>query len=236
MKRIATALVLLLTLSVSAAMARDIAESSATKPAPRDGNWTKRHEGFNEEAKKGGYDLLFIGDSITDGWRGQKAIWESAFGKYKPFNIGIGGDRTQHVLWRLQNGNIEGIKPKVAVLMIGTNNSNGKDNTAEEIGAGITAIVDHLRTKLPETKILILAIFPRGEKPNPQREKNAEASKIAAKLADDKHVFFLDIGPKFLEEDGTLSKEIMPDRLHLSSKGYQIWADAITPKLEELMK
>ena len=114
-------------------------------------------------------------------------------------NLGIGGDRTQHVLWRLDNGNIEGIKPKVAVLMIGTNNSNGNDNTAEEIADGIKAIVEKLREELPETKVLLLAVFPRGEKPNPQREKNAKASEMASKLADGKKVHYLDIGPKFLE-------------------------------------
>jgi beta-glucosidase len=119
--------------------------------------------------------------------------------------------------------------------MIGTNNSNGNDNTAEEIGAGITAIVTKLREKLPNTKVLVLAVFPRGAAPNPQREKNAKASEIAAKLADDKMVYYLDIGPKFLAADGTLSKDIMPDLLHLSPKGYDIWAEAIEPKVTELM-
>ena len=150
-------------------------------------------------------------------------------------NLGIGGDRTQHVLWRLDNGNIEGISPKLAVLMIGTNNSNGTDNTAEEIGVGIQAIVKKLREKLPTTKVLILAVFPRGEKPNPQREKNAKASEIASKLADNESIFFLDIGPKFLTADGTLTKEIMPDFLHLTPKGYEIWAEAIEPSVVKLM-
>ncbi len=148
---------------------------------------------------------------------------------------GIGGDRTQHVLWRLENGNIDGVKPKAAVLMIGTNNSNGRDHTAEEIADGIKAIVAKLRKELPETKILLLAIFPRGEKPNPQREKNAKASKLASEVADNKTVHFLDIGDKFLSADGSLSKEIMPDYLHLSPKGYQIWAEAIEAKVAELM-
>ena len=123
-------------------------------------------------------------------------MWAKYYGKRNAVNLGIGGDRTQHVLWRLDHGNVDGISPKLAVLMIGTNNSNGTDNTAEEIAAGIKAIVKKLRTKLPQTKVLILAVFPRGEKPNPQREKNAKASEIAAKLADDKMVFFLDIGAK----------------------------------------
>jgi beta-glucosidase len=216
---------------------------TAARPAPKDANWVKnRHEKLNEEVKKRRDEikLLFIGDSITDAWSGGEKDagqeqWEKRFAKRGAINLGIGGDRTQHVLWRLENGNIEGLKPKAAVLMIGTNNSNGKDHTAEEIADGIKAIVAKLRKELPETKILLLAIFPRGAKPNPQREKNAQASKLASAVADGKMVHYLDIGDKFLEDDGTLSKEIMPDLLHLSPKGYEIWADAIEPKLAELM-
>ncbi len=203
-------------------------------PRPDDG-WKQRHAGLNEEAKKGGYEMIFLGDSITDGWHGGgRLVWSKFYDKRHALNLGIGGDRTQHVLWRIENGNIEGLHPKLAVLMIGTNNSNGNDNTAEEIGAGIQAIVKKLREKLPETKVLVLAIFPRGEKPNPQREKNAKASEIAAQLADNKDVFYLDIGPKFLASDGTLARDIMPDLLHLSPTAYEMWAEAIEPKVAEV--
>jgi hypothetical protein len=200
----------------------------------------KAHENFVAIAKQGTAQLLFLGDSITAGWGGQKAIWETAFGKYSPANFGIGGDRTQHVLWRIENGELDGIKPKAAVVMIGTNNS-GSD-PAEGIAKGVTKIVETIRQKSPATKILLLAVFPRGEKPstpekaNPGREKLKQVNEIIAKLDDGKKVFFLDIGSKFLEPDGSLTKEIMPDFLHLSAKGYQIWADAISPKLAELMK
>lgn len=212
------------------------AGNTAVNPVPRDAKWKVRHDSFNEKAKKGNIDLVFIGDSITQGWEGQgKDVWAKQYTPRKALNLGIGGDRTQHVLWRLDNGNIEGIAPKAAVIMIGTNNSNGKDNTAEEIAAGITAIVEKLRTKLPQTKILLLAIFPRGEKPNPQREKLAKVNEIIAKLADGKSVTYLDIGQKFLTEDGTLTKEIMPDFLHLSPKGYAIWADSIEDPLKKLL-
>ncbi len=205
-------------------------------PKPRDGNWMQRHQSFNDRVAKGNVDLLLIGDSITQGWEGAgKEAWAKYYGKRNAVNLGIGGDRTQHVLWRLDHGNIEGISPKLAVLMIGTNNSNGTDNTAEEIGEGIQAIVKKLRAKLPQTKVLILAVFPRGEKPNPQREKNAKASEIAAKLADNDMVFFQDIGDKFLAADGVLTKEIMPDYLHLSPQGYEIWAAAIEPNVAKLM-
>ncbi len=209
---------------------------TTVQPVPREGGWIDRHNKFNDRVKQGDVDLLLIGDSITQGWEGAgKDAWAKHYGPRKAVNLGIGGDRTQHVLWRLENGNIDGIKPKLAVLMIGTNNSNGNDNTAEEIAAGIEAIVQKLRSELPETKVLILAIFPRGEKPNPQREKNAKASEIASKLADDKMVYYLDIGPKFLTEDGTLTREIMPDFLHLTPRGYTIWAEAIEPTVAQLM-
>ena len=208
---------------------------SAVTPAPRpDDWWTKMHDGFNERAKKGDVELVFLGDSITQGWA-DNDTWKKYYGPRHAANFGIGGDRTQHVLWRLEHGNFDGIKPKLVVLMIGTNNSNGADNTAAEIADGIKAIVAGLREKLPDTKVLLLGIFPRGDKPNPQREKNAQASELASKIADDKHVFYLDIGSKFLEADGSLSKDVMPDYLHLSPKGYEIWADAIEPKVKELL-
>ncbi len=209
---------------------------STLKPVPREGRHAARHEKINERIKQGNVDLIFVGDSITQGWEGNgKDVWAKYYGERNATNLGIGGDRTQHVLWRLEHGNVDGIAPKLAVLMIGTNNSNRDDNTAEEIGAGIKAIVESLREKLPQTKVLILAVFPRGPKPSPQREKNAKASEIASKLADDKNVFYLDIGDEFLTDDGELTKEIMPDYLHLSPKGYEIWAAAIEPKVAELM-
>lgn len=216
------------------AFAEDAKPHTAVTPVPREGNWVKRHESINERAKAGDVDLLFIGDSITQGWN-DNAVWKKYYGTRKAMNAGIGGDRTQHVLWRLDNGNIDGIKPKLAVLMIGTNNSNREDNSAEEIADGVKAIVAKLRAKLPETKILVLAIFPRGEKPNAQREKNAKASELAAKVADDKMVFFQDIGKAFLTEDGTLTKEIMPDFLHLTLEGYEIWAKSIEAKVAEVV-
>ena len=208
---------------------------SAIKPEPREGNWMKRHEGFNTRVKQGNADLLFIGDSITQGWEGAgKAVWAERYAKRNAVNLGIGGDRTQHVLWRLDNGNIDGIQPKAAVLMIGTNNSG--TNTPEEIADGIKAIVAKLRSKLPETKILVLAVFPRGaDDKDARRQVNVKTNALVAPLADDKHVFFLDIGPKFLGTDGSLSKEIMPDLLHLSPAGYKIWADSIEAHVAKLM-
>jgi len=244
--KVRSALILLLCASVAqslwcasaAQVATEKASHAAVTPIPRDIEtwWKDRHEGFNKRAQRGGVDLVFIGDSITQGWETEgKTAWEKHYSKRNAMNLGIGGDRTQNVLWRLDNGNVEGISPKLAVVMIGTNNSNNKDHTAEEIADGITAIVERLKTKLPQTKILLLAIFPRGEKPNAQREKIAETNRIVSRLADDKTVFYLDIGPKFLSADGSLSKDIMPDFLHLSPKGYEIWAESVEPKISELM-
>jgi lysophospholipase L1-like esterase len=216
-------------------LAQEGKPNDAVVPVPRDATWMKRHESFNERVKQGNVDLIFIGDSITQGWEGGgKKAWEEFYGKRNAVNLGIGGDRTQHVVWRLDNGNIEGIKPKLAVLMIGTNNSGS--NTSDQIAAGITAIVEKLRTKLPETKVLVLGVFPRGaDTSDAKRKVNEGANEQIAKLADDKNVFYLDIGPKFLAEDGTLSKEVMPDLLHLNEKSYRIWAESIEPKVKQLM-
>jgi lysophospholipase L1-like esterase len=221
-------------------------KNPATTPAVRldkkgeqDAGWLKRHDGFVAIAKKGGVDVLFLGDSITDGWRGKngKAVWDKTFGDLKAANFGIGGDRTQHVLWRIQNGELDGIKPKVAMLMIGTNNTG--NDSAEQIADGVKAIVKTVHEKSPDTKVLLLAVFPRGNKDTfeftPQNAKITEINKIIAKLDDGgKTVKYLDIGSKFLK-DSKLSKDIMPDALHLSEPGYQIWADAVNPTLRDMV-
>lgn len=241
MKQACVRWILVLSLFGTASLAQPVCakepQNTATTPAIKDkGKFLESHEAINKRIAQGNVDLIFVGDSITAGWaNGGKATWEKYYAPRHAANLGIGGDRTQHVLWRLDNGNVEGIKPKLAVVMIGTNNSNRQDNTAEEIGAGIEAIVKKLQEKLPETKILIMAIFPRNETPNAQREKNAKASEIASKLADNKQVFYLDIGEKFLQPDGTLPREIMPDFLHPNAKGYEIWAEAIEPEVATLM-
>ena len=207
----------------------------AIKPVPRAGGWMKRHEAMNTRVKQGNVDLVFIGDSITQGWEGRgKNVWAKFYGKRNAVNLGIGGDRTQHVIWRLDNGNLAGIAPKAAVIMIGTNNSGS--NSPEEIAEGVTAIVRQLQEKTPKTKILLLATFPRGANPSDkQRQVNEGSNNIVAKLVADDNVFYLDIGKEFLGEDGSLSKEIMPDLLHLSERGYTIWAESIEPTLAKLM-
>ena len=212
-------------------------ELATTTPVSKpDDWWQQRHQKINDRAKQGDVDLIFIGDSITQGWEGDpgKDVWQKFYGSRKAMNAGIGGDRTQHVLWRLEHGNIDGIKPKLAVVMIGTNNS-GADSPGD-IAAGIMAIVEKLREKLPGTKILLLGVFPRG--PNGEDEKrqvNVATNNIIKSLDDGKKVFYLDISDEFLGDDGKLSKQIMPDLLHLSTRGYEIWAEAIEPKVSELL-
>ncbi len=215
---------------------KDDKTNPASTATPREKGWMKRHEGFIDIAKKGDIDLLFIGDSITDSWRDKngKKSWERFFAPETAANFGITGDRTEHVLWRLQNGELEGITPKVVVLLIGTNNT-GRDSAAQ-IAEGITAVVKTIRDKSPPTAVLLLGIFPRGEKTDDRhRGKIAEINKTIARLDDGKKVRYLDIGAKFLEKDGTLTKEVMPDFLHLSAKGYEIWGTAINPTVQEML-
>jgi len=208
-------------------------KNPATTPQNRD---VGRHKQFLALAEKGGIDVVFIGDSITEGW-GNNAVWKKHYVPLKAANFGIGGDQTGHVLWRITEGKeLDTITPKVAVVMIGTNNT-GRDS-AEQIAEGITLIVKTIQEKTPKTKVLLLGVFPRSVKADsPARKKISEINTIIAKLDDGgKKVKYLDIGQKFLTEDGTLTKEVMPDALHLSGKGYEIWAEAMNPTLQELLK
>jgi lysophospholipase L1-like esterase len=214
-----------------------VVRHSAITPQPLAGDgWRLRvHERFNQRIAKENVDMVFLGDSITAGWEGPgKTVWEKFYGDRNAVNFGIGGDRTEHILWRLDNGNLNGITPKVVVLMIGTNNVGR--NSSREIADGVTAIVSKIRKISPKTQVLVLAIFPRGiSKGSGARQINRGTNALLAKLDDGKHVHFLDIGQKFLEEDGTLRRKIMPDLLHLSPEGYSIWANSIERKLSELL-
>ncbi|MHC4063747.1 MAG: platelet-activating factor acetylhydrolase IB subunit [Planctomycetota bacterium] len=212
-------------------------QSAAVTPQARpDAWWVERHEKINTRAKKGDIDLIWLGDSITQGWESAgKGVWQKYYGNRRTANMGISGDQTQHVLWRLEHGNVEGISPKVAVIMIGTNNSNGGDYTHEEIAQGVLTIVQSVREKLPQTRVLLLAIFPRGQYPDAQREKIAAVNSTIAKSADGRMVRYLDIGDRFLDGSGRISREIMPDFLHLSPAGYEIWAKSIELVLVEML-
>ena len=179
-------------------------------------------------------DLIFDGDSITAGWQSTgRSIWNEHYGKLNAFDFGIAGDGTQHLLWRLIEGKqADGLHPKLIVLMIGTNNLS---NTADQVADAIKRIVAEYQKRCPEAVILLQAILPRGEQPanNPHRDKNKVINQTLAKFADGKKVIFIDFGDKFLNPDGTIIADLMPGFLHPSAKGYQIWADAIPPIINQ---
>ena len=277
-RMISAGCVLALSLLISTLSAQDKAvDNPAAAKLDRD---VPRHKDFLKriEDSKGVGDVIFLGDSITNGWEGQKA-WQEYFGAFKPVNLGIGGDQTGHVLWRITDGHeIDNLKPKAAVIMIGTNNGH----SAPQVAGGIAAIVAELKRQKPDIKILVLGVFPRGgsgdadksleqitegvkpineelkkDKPDLKAlnaavrklgqqpgtipaeklsKKIAEINAIIAKLDDGKTVFYKDIGKEFLDQNGGLSGEIMPDYLHLSAKGYDIWGKAIKADLEKLVK
>ncbi|MEO7272150.1 MAG: GDSL-type esterase/lipase family protein [Vicinamibacterales bacterium] len=197
-----------------------------------------RHQGFVEVAKQGNIDLLLHGDSITDWWvqgDANKAMFDQYFGAMRTANFAVAGDTTQGVLWGLRNGEGQGFQPKAIMLMIGTNNSGG--GTGPEIAEGVGAVVLELRKDFPNAKILLLAIFPRAVPGDPVRDKLAEANRIISRLDDQQHVFYLDIGAKFLDSSGVfLPEAFRPDNLHPLAKGYDIWGAAVKDKLAELMK
>lgn len=199
--------------------------------------WMPRHEEkLAEKAKVERVDLVWIGDSITHGWEGEgKEIWKQRYASRNSLNLGFSGDRTENVLWRLQHGAIDGISPKVVVVMIGTNNTGHRQDPADQTAAGVAAILGELEQRVPDAKVLLLAIFPRGETAeDPLRKLNTEINAELAKLADGKRVHFLDINERFLE-DGKLPTSIMPDLLHPNAEGYRIWGEAIEPQLAKLM-
>ena len=199
-----------------------------------DAGFLKAHESFLKRREQP-IGILFLGDSITAGWVKAKEIWDEHYGKHNPANFGISGDKTQHVLWRIANGELDGIKPKVLVLMIGTNNS--AQWSAEDIIKGDLKIVEEIHKKLPQTKLLLLGIFPRKPSPNdPLRAKIKTVNEALAKLDDGKRTRYLDLGPKFLDPYGRLSPDIMLDYLHPNDAGYKIWAEAMQPLLDEMLK
>lgn len=200
--------------------------------------WMPRHTEKLEAIKKQDkVEFLMIGDSITHGWEsGGRKVWDKYYAPRHAFNLGFSGDRTENVLWRLQHGAVEGVSPKLAILMIGTNNAGHRQDKPEDTAAGVKAIVGELRTRLPNMKILVLAIFPRGKDAGDSlRKLNDATNQILAGLADNQHVFYLDVSAKFLEDGGVLPAAIMPDLLHPNEQGYEIWAEAMEPTVKQLL-
>ncbi len=212
--------------------------NTAVIPATRgdEPRWRERDRAITRRAQQGNAELAFIGDSITQGWEGRgNGVWEAFYGDRDAINLGIGGDRTEHVIWRLTHGNLGKIKPKVAVLMIGTNNTGHAMQDPDQVAAGVERILEILEQRLPDTKVVLHGIFPRGEdRLDLMRLNNIAINQRIRRLADGDRVRFLEIGETFLEPDGTISESIMPDRLHLSEVGYRLWAEALEPTLKEL--
>ena len=220
--------------------------SAAIEKNDSSGRFRYLHAAFVARAK-GPMDVLFIGDSITEGWNKAPHVWDHYYGLLRPANFGIGGDQTQHVIWRIENGELDGAKPKVVVLMLGTNNTSM--HTAEEIAAADKKIVEMIRAKIPAAKVLVLAIFPRGARKNAQGEVTETAITDAnkrmaiinaanaelAKLDDGRNVRFLDINAVFLGQDGKIPWSVMPDQLHPTAAGYQLWAEAMQPLLQKML-
>jgi len=238
------------TVTVTTPGAPGAAMSDASIGIPKAGNklFFELHESFLARGKAGPIGVLFLGDSITYLWREAPHIWDHYFGKYQPANFGIGGDQTQHVIWRIENGELDGIKPKVVVLMIGTNNAHS--NTGEQVADAVKRIVDLTRAKIPGVKVLLLAIIPRGARRNADGlitdaaaadaarrvAVNDQANALLAKLDDGVNVRFLNTNAIFLGRDGKIPWTIMPEQLHLSAAGYQLWAEALEKPLAEMMK
>ena len=211
---------------------------AAIVPAPQlEFWWTTQHEHKLARIRQGEVDLLFIGDSIIQGWADEgRRIWDAYYGRRRAVNLGFNGDRTEHVLWRLDHGEIEGIAPKLVVVMIGTNNTGARHDPPEESAAGIQAILTTLRRRLPDTKILLLGVFPRGASADDSlRRLNLAITDRIRAYADNQNVFFLDLSGHFLDNQGRLSQDLMPDYLHPNERGYQVWAQGMEDMIRKLL-
>ncbi|MEO1574378.1 MAG: platelet-activating factor acetylhydrolase IB subunit [Pseudomonadota bacterium] len=224
------------------ALAGDVAPNFAATAVEQDAAWTrdwwhKRHQQKIQEAKKQDIDLVFIGNSITHSWENDGAVvWRKFYWKRKALNLGFSGDRTEHVLWRLQNGALDDVSPSLVVLMIGTNNTGHRMDPAEYTADGIKSIVAELRSRVPDAQVLVLGVFPRHLSPhNDMRRRNQAINERIAGLSDDENVHYLDIGSSFMRADGTLRADLMPDLLHLNRAGYGVWAEAMEPTLQRLL-
>lgn len=229
----------LIALTALAGFSAHAAELESTTPIAAKTNgeawWNGNCKRIDDDIAKmeGNIDVAFVGDSITARWRGSEN-WTKHWGAYRSVNMGIGGDQTQHVLWRLQNGDLDGYKAKLFVVMIGTNNMWARDADPANAATGVKAVLDLIKSKHPESKILLMSILPTGEKPNPGRDKRKAVNDLISKFAGG-NVEYVDIWDKYLNAEGMISKDDMHDHLHLAPKGYDIWAEAISAKVKEIV-
>jgi beta-glucosidase len=207
----------------------------ASTPAPVNAG---RQKAFLERAKDKGIQIVFLGDSITDFWQNRgKAVWEQFYAKHNAADFGVSGEHTEHTLGHIAGGILDGLHPKAVVIMIGTNNiGHIPDEKPEWTAAGIAKVVKTVHEKLPDAKVLLLGVFPREGKESRHRKQIEEINGIISKLDDGKRTRYLDLTAKFTDEKGEIPKDIMPDGLHPNAAGYKIWAEAMQPLLDELMK
>ncbi len=238
--------ILLLTISLpifSSEVLQNSPPVFSTSPVQQDASWAiewwePRHNEKRELAKKSNIDLLMIGDSITHGWENEgSAVWNKFYQNLNAFNLGFSGDRTEHVLWRLQHGAVDGMTPKLTVIMIGTNNTGHRMDSAAHTTKGIKAIVTEIQNRLPQSKILLLGIFPRHYSPyNEMRIRNEKINQQISLLANNKNIYYLNVNHIFLDDEKLLHPKVMPDLLHPNKLGYQLWAEAMQPTITKLMK
>ena len=217
---------------LSLAMLAMTGEPTSVIPAPRDdADAIARQEQLINRVRdaKGSVPVVFVGDSITQSWDAPgKEVWDTMLAPLGAMNLGNSGDRTETVLWRLQKAPLTPLKPRAIVLLIGTNNIGHAKSTASETLAGIQRVVATLRAQCPNSKIVLMAVFPRGEHINNMR---GDLIQVNQALAADPQpgVTLVDIGTRFINANGDVRKELMPDALHLSPAGYRIWAEAVLP-------
>lgn len=221
------------------------AREKPTVPSPRSvdyewmsvATWRQKHEANVARAAQGNCDILLLGDSITEGW-GNTTLWQERFPALSVVNFGIGGDTTANLLWRLENGELGSLKPRIVVLMIGTNNLGRNEDDPPKVVDGVQAIISLLHSRLPGTKIFLLGVPPADQEPKTKmRKRIAETNRRMKRNLDDGHsILFHDLGPVLLEADGRISPEVMADFLHPTPAGYKRIADVIFPKIDRLLR
>jgi len=202
----------------------------------------QRHNEKMKLVAQGGAKVVFIGDSITHFWEGSgKGVWQKYFadGEFKALNLGTSADRTEHLLWRLAAGELDGYEAKCILLMIGTNNTGHfpieKESPADTV-AGIRKVLDLIAAKQPKARIVLTSIFPRGNGPTDgYRVRNNAVNKEIAKFADGKKIIWCDFSDKYLDREGRLSHELFPDYLHPNALGYEIWANEVMPLIRQCL-
>lgn len=182
-------------------------------------------------------DLVFLGDSITQGWlKNGKEVWDKFYGDRRALNFGIGMAETGNLLWRINAGHFDIIQPRLIVLLIGTNNSQYSKHTPQQISEGVATVVKELLIRQPKTKILLLGIFPRGTTTDdPYRLNNEATNRLIARIGDGEQIFFRDISEVFLRPDRSVIKELMADPVHLNRQGYLRWAEAMEKDIKQLL-